>query len=527
MFSKTWALANRGLHLHARLLRMHLLRLGVVVVVWLALFGAHASALSVGAPGLILFSWLTYTTLVFATFAGATFFATAITEEKEEQTLGLLTLANIRPAALILGTFLPRLVSAVLIFTVAAPFTLLSITLGGVTWSQVWAAYWTLLAHVVFMGSVGLFFSVVCRTSAGAIAWSIVAMLLYFVLPPMLWSMRPSVIPATASPSLPLILGTIETLNQASAFVRVEQILSTGFADTAFGAQVVWNLAASSGLMALSLVLFGPFNRNVQGAVEQPPLLDRALRFRRGSRRPWRQSIAWKDFHSLAGGWEWLLLRAFTFLLAAGLWALVDSDFTVSDQLRRAFGGFLVVLMLWGAIPVELTVLAARLFRKEIKEGTWPTLAGLPISIPRLALAKLTGGAIGLAPALGCVLLGTAIAPDAVFEAGRGAELLGIAAVYAAYFAFFLVFLHLTALYSILFNAWAGVLLALVTVSFSQCFIGPLLFMPMMLLLAVDGMGSEMIGIVLALAIYGAAFVGIVFGLEVLIAQQLRVAAGR
>ena len=527
MLNKTLALTQRGLRRDTRVVANHLLRFGVLFFVGMAVFGAHLSSLTVGAPGLDFFRWIAYTTLVFSTVAGATFFATAITEEKEEQTLDLLTLANIRPAALIAGKFLPRLINAVAILTVALPFTLLAITLGGVTWNQVWAAYWALLAHVVFMGSIGLFFSVVCRTSGVAITWSIAAMLAYYVLPPLIWSALPS--PGAGSPRAAMMdfHTIIEVLARASAFVRIGEILATGFAEGAFGVQVMGNLGTSAALIGLSWALFAVFNRRGETGAAPLPALDRTLRFHRGSRRSWTAPLVWKDFHYLAGGLEWMLIRTISYALVSVVAAFAANDLQFDSELREALGYTLVVTMLI-AVLGELTVLAARLFRAEIKEGTWPTLVVLPRPIPALAGAKLLGGLIGLGPALCLAALGVAIAPDAYAqELMTGTTLVQFIYLFLFYFAVFLVFLHLTALYSILLNAWAGVLLAAVTMWVGACFTGPLLFLPMMLIGAITGTASEWLGMAVGVTIYAAAFMGICFGLEVLIVQQLRKAAAK
>ena len=529
MLSKTLVLTQRGLRRDARVLTHHLLRIAVLGIVFLAVFGAHLSSATVGAPGLGFFSWIAYTTLIFATVAGATFFATAITEEKEEQTLGLLTLANIRPAALIAGKFFPRLFSAVAILTVALPFTLLAITLGGVTWNQVWAAYWTLLAHVVFMGSIGLFFSVLCRTSGVAITWSILAMLVYFAVPPILAQMPPSTgMPATAPLPARMLAGAIMNLYEASAFVRISEILKTGFAEGAFGVQVVGNLGCCAALLLLSWVLFRGFNKDTDVDTQPLPALDRALRFGRGSRRSWSRPLLWKDFHYTAGGWEWIVVRMALYVVLSGGAALIANDLQIDFELRKSLGYTLVVMMMLVAVPVELTVLAARLFRAEIKDGTWPTLVVLPNRIGTIAAGKFAGGMLGVAPALGLAAAGVAIAPDAFAESLMSSSTFAqVVSGYLFYFALFLVFLHLTTLYSIIFNAWGGVLLAVVTMWVGFCFTGPLFMLPFMLISNVSGTASEWLGIAVGISIYGAAFMGICFGLEVLIIQQLRNAAAR
>lgn len=530
MLTKVLALLERGLRLDARLLRLHLLRLGMVLLVAMALLVAHLQSFMVGAPGLGFFSWICWTTLLFSTLAGSTFFATCITEEKEEQTLGLLTLANIRPLALILGKFLPRLASALLILTVLFPFTLLSITLGGVTWDQVWAAYWLLLAHVTAMGSIGLFCSIICRKSGPAIAFTLLGQLLFFAGPPLIGAL---LVPLAAMRSGELA-GWLEQIGQigmeSSAFIRINQILSTGFDESAFSVQVLSNLGLSAALFVSGWLLFGLFNRAAESTTEHVTVLQRGIRLSRGSRRSWQWAIAWKDFYLVAGGPTWWGMRLIAFIPLVLLIGLSMNNFAWNAALRPRVGEALMLTVLFGAIPAELTILAARLFRAEIKDGTWSNLAGLPMSIGRIAYSKVAGSLLGLAPALLLLLIGALLAPESVFAALGSASGQGVFLIlmYCYYFTVFLIFLHLTTLYSILLNAWAGVLLAYLTVQVGACFIMPILTLPVMLIGAVSQWaGAEYIGAVVGMGIYGVGILAICFGLQVLIAQQLRVVAGR
>jgi hypothetical protein len=187
-------------------------------------------------------------------------------------------------------------------------------------------------------------------------------------------------------------------------------------------------------------------------------------------------------------------------------------------------------VVLFGAIPVELTLLAARLFRAEIKDGTWSNLAGLPLSMAHIAYAKVIGSLLGIVPAMALLLLGALLSPESIGDtlfSARGEGVM-LVAVYGYYFAVFLIFLHLTALYSILFNAWAGVLLGLLTMWVGSCFITPILLLPAMLIGALSSWaGAEYLGALVGMGIYGAGILAICFGLQVLIAQQLRVVGGK
>ncbi|MEQ9070619.1 MAG: ABC transporter permease, partial [Gimesia chilikensis] len=141
MFQGTFALFHRALAVDFRLMRTHLFRFLFAILILFCLFSAQMSSSMMGAAGLALFGQIVYLNFVFILIAGISFFATAITEEKEEETIGLLLMAGVNPVSLLLGKMLPRLIAALLLLSIQFPFTLLAITLGGVMFSQVLAAY--------------------------------------------------------------------------------------------------------------------------------------------------------------------------------------------------------------------------------------------------------------------------------------------------------------------------------------------------------------------------------------------------
>ncbi len=63
---------------------------------------------------------------------------------------------------------MPRLIAAVLLLSAQFSFTLLAITLGGVTMHQVTAAYGTLTSYTLMLAGLGLFCSVVFPRSPTA-----------------------------------------------------------------------------------------------------------------------------------------------------------------------------------------------------------------------------------------------------------------------------------------------------------------------------------------------------------------------
>ena len=152
---RTLALTNRGLRVDQRMLRTYLIRLGYLILIYIMLFFSQQMSRFIGAAGLRLFSNLSYLNFWLITLAGISYFSNSITEEKEDQTLGLLKMAGINSFALLLGKMSPRLLGTAILLTVQFPFTLLSITLGGVTTQQVIAAYCALLAYLILVASIG------------------------------------------------------------------------------------------------------------------------------------------------------------------------------------------------------------------------------------------------------------------------------------------------------------------------------------------------------------------------------------
>src|SRR5262245_49373029 len=132
MIRKTLALLIRALRVDARNFRSHLIRVGLLSVILYSLwFSDFMSPLS-GAPGLTLFRILAISNAVFVTIFGVGHFASAIAEEKEERTLGLLKMADVGSLSILLGKWAPRMIAMLLLVIVQVPFTLLSVTLGGV-----------------------------------------------------------------------------------------------------------------------------------------------------------------------------------------------------------------------------------------------------------------------------------------------------------------------------------------------------------------------------------------------------------
>lgn len=459
----------RSLRTDARRIGTHLLRGLFVVLIYGALLVAQEGSARVGAPGLGLFNWIIWLNFLAISLAGASFFSSVITEEKEEQTLGLLRMTGIGPLALLLGKSVPRLITAAVLLSLQLPFTLLAVTLGGVTIHQILAAYSTLMAYIVLIASVGLFCSVVCRRSRAASTLTVVFLIVFLIVAPatraaLAWP--PNAQPRAAlgpvgGALLEAVFFGLGWIVDASPFQRLRAIGQTGFAQPLVDYQVVSNLVFAAALFGLSWAVFERFNRGEASAgPERGFQFRRAGRLRRtGMMRAWGNPIVWKDFYFIAGGRNAVVAKLIVYgLIITGLivWiAWMDSAW--GDPLRiereQVAGVMLVAGML--LLAVELALLSARVFHEEVKWKTLSTLLMLPKSTSAIAWSKVAGCLIGLVPAATCLLLGTIVGVDLVAEALEDIALdAGFPAVLFL-LAQYLVMVYLTAFLSLFIGAGA------------------------------------------------------------------------
>src|SRR5688500_4841364 len=98
MIGPLLALFQRSVREHLRSGMTSLMHGGLVCVVLLFLLMAHAQSWWSGAVGLQLFQQITTVNVVFITLAGLSYFASAITEEKEVMALPLLRMTDLSAA---------------------------------------------------------------------------------------------------------------------------------------------------------------------------------------------------------------------------------------------------------------------------------------------------------------------------------------------------------------------------------------------------------------------------------------------
>ena len=426
MNSPLLALFTRALREDVRSKAMYWARAGLVGIVLLNLGGTQLSMGWAGAPGLVFFNSIVSINLFFISLAGLSYFASAITEEKEDMTLGLLRMTNLNPLSILLGKSASRQIGALLLLLSQLPFTLLAVALGGVTLAQIIAAFACLAAYTLLLGNVALFFSVVMRRSFAAALLTFITMFVFLfgawiVRNPVLYTLAfLKIIPAKMPPEW--VESFLAHWQQASPFSRLGAIGITGFSDGPLCFQVFTNILLALAFFLLAWAVFDVFcNEEKDAAPARGFLTRKGKGFRLfGYGRPGRHALFWKDYYFIGGGNAGAALKL---VLYGGLLAFFAFAATVAS---RAFGGNpatrnpidwenVGIFTMWTMMIVtaaEIAFVAARIFRQERIWKTWSSLSMLPMSTRRIAYQKIIGALATTWPALLFFTLGAGLVID-------------------------------------------------------------------------------------------------------------------
>ncbi len=458
------ALFERSLRLETRSALMCWSRTGLLILILLVLVPIQSLARvgMFGAPGLHFLQEMVWLNLVFITLAGLSYFASAITEEKEEMMLGLLRMTDLDPVAILLGKSTSRLVGALLLLLVQVPFVLLAVTLGGVGLLQIAASYGTLLAYLFLVCNLALLFSVVFRNTTTAAAFTLIVLMVFLI--GHHWAA--GIVQEMASSGrvnpqrgMGLILTTlIDFWRQAAPSDRLSAIFRTGFAGPAIGFQVASNLVLGVLLFLLAWLVFDWCTREEKdAATPQRWLVGRATR---RSRIPPRlvgtRAISWKDFTFISGGKLGLLLKFGIVALLVALCNLIALETGSGEVITREFEGSVLIWVSLVITAVCLALEAAHVFREEIRWKTLSSLITLPVSVPELAYRKVAGTLAGTLPLLAGFVLGAVLVPEDVgrFFNDILSEPIALGTFSVAILQFIL-FLHLTAFLSLIIKRGA------------------------------------------------------------------------
>ncbi|WP_010586109.1 ABC transporter permease [Schlesneria paludicola] len=410
MFPGVLALLERSLRIDARAWEPHVARFGLAAAIYIAVITASQTSIFFGAPGLRFFRNIVYLDLFFITLLGITFFSTSITEEREEDTLGLMLMAGISPVGILLGKSGGRLFQAFLLLAIQYPFMLLAVTLGGITKSQISHTYVAILAYLVLLAGVGLFCSTISRRNRTASARLLVVVLLHWLLPVVCHEMLRRVPTLGTHTS-----ATLGWIGQTCIFFEIGASITAATNETIWTPQVVTNLALGMTGFVASWLCFGLTARDPASEAQSRGLVARSL-FRGKLFAPgaiWSNPIAWKDFYFVTGGRAAFLIRVAGYVL---LYLLIDLATPTSNGIqsqgdsRFSTGLYLALLMF--LTPIDAAWLISRSLADERRSQTLAPLMLLPISSGQILYSKIMGTLIGWLPGIGCLILGIFLLPD-------------------------------------------------------------------------------------------------------------------
>lgn len=422
------ALFIRSLREDARSRATYWARAGLGCFLLIVLFLFAANNRWNNAPGREFFTVVISFQIAAITLLGLSYFASAVAEEKEEQTLGLLRMTDLSPLSILLGKSTSRLWGALCLLAAQLPFTIIAVTFGGISLGQVVASYCAVGAFAFLLCNLALLGSVISRGVAGAAAFSLVVIGLLLAMVPLLHSLQWLAVSYLHwKVSFDRVADGIWA---ATPIARLSEVLGTGYKGGAFGWQFGTNLAFGVVCFLLAWAAFQRFcDREpevasspvrVAGSTPAGGTVDTGgTRLRKGRPpRAWARALVWKDFHYLFGGRLGFIIRAAAYgaTLAYDVWELIADG--------RASSNFGIAALTYRLMPfvfsIDVGLMAARMFRTELRDQTFSALAVLPGTMRDLVRQKVLACLFAAAPGLVCC-----VALQVIFLFFQGNRLMG------------------------------------------------------------------------------------------------------
>ncbi|WP_417848064.1 ABC transporter permease [Thalassoglobus sp.] len=407
MIRGTLTLLNRSIRGDALKSQAHWVRIASVILLLVFLFFAHFRSSIIGAPGLEFFRSMAYLGIALISLAGVGHFSNSITEEKEEGTLNLLLLADISPLSILLGKSTNRILSVFLIFAAQFPFALLSITLGGITVTQIFTTYLTLSAFLFLIANLALFASVVSRRSGEASGLMVLFTLFLLGLVPAAYRACKELIQLGYLEANGRISSGIESLKLLHDKTSVIDQISLIFEPNSNYAIFSWQVLYSFLLGTLFFLMAWAWFRRIVWLPEtvEPSRVTTSKPTRRWTpyvARPWPLALAWKDFYFIGGG-PFLVA---TKMVLFPLWIILCREY--SPEIHRytfASGEQFARDALLIVFAIETLLYSAQFLQSERQLGTLPTLLMLPLSVGQITYQKMFGCLIATVPTVIAILI--------------------------------------------------------------------------------------------------------------------------
>lgn len=409
------ALFIRSLREDVRHRGTYILRTMLVVLILFFLWITHQRVRWSGAVGREFFTSVLWIDLFILCVVGLSYFASAIAEEKDDDTLGLLRMTDLNALAILLGKSTGRMLGALLLIAAQLPFMLVAVTMGGLDARQVLAGFALLLAFAFHLANLALIGSVLCARTSTAAGFTGV-LLAGFVFAPGVLKLDDYALAHYGEPLARFCQGWID----ATPIARLREITTTGFHGSPLGLHFVVNVALGFVWFGVAWALFERWAER-GGEAGTPATVNPAATMRVDRcGRPRKHALRWKDYHFLAGGIGATVIKTVIalLLLSFPLSALSRRSSVGTDQV--AFLGGVLFGVASIVLVLSLAVDASRIFKHERRDQTLSGLALLPCSIGRVVWEKVRGCFATNWPLIAMMALGLALlAPEALPELGR------------------------------------------------------------------------------------------------------------
>ncbi|WP_417386904.1 hypothetical protein [Gimesia sp.] len=458
--------------------KTHVLRFACIGVVFCILFSSWITSSRIGSPGLDFFTKIIWLNFWLVTLAGIGFFSTAITEEKEEETLPLLKLAGINTLALLTGKSSVRAFRIILLLMGQLPFLLLSVSLGGITPLQIYATLTSLIGYIILISNFALLCSVYAKRSGEAIALVIIALFFYFLFPALQYHLIVNLQNRGYLSSTDSISSSskylFELSQEHSVIEQIRQILTTGYSGSILNSQVISNVSVGILFFIIAWFIFDLCTD--KRTAKEPSSRKRQSSKRLMNSRPGTYPFAWKEFQFSGGGMRASLLKLILYptmsiiVIAGGI--LLD-QYTSSSSTQTFTWQELVsasLLLLFVIFVVECTIYTSRIFREERIQKMIPLMSILPCSLLRISYEKVGGIILSLIPVSFTIILIILIVPESIMYLTSS----GFYSLVPLTIIQFCIFLHLLAYYSLVVR-WGALAFAIGTFILVESCATPLL----------------------------------------------------
>ncbi|MCM8526252.1 MAG: ABC transporter permease [Lentisphaeraceae bacterium] len=330
-----------------------------------------------GMNGLQFLATLAYTNFFFVTLAGIMGFSSSITEEKEEDCLGLLIMTGISPFNLLASKMLARYSRGFFLLLSQVPFIIMAVTLGGVSLNQVIAAYSVLLSYMFLLCCLGNLISLIFDTSKRASTVMFVCLAAY--------------------PLSLLLLVEADLMSEFTAtdllpFTSMNMIFSTGFTEYFIPGQFFGSIICGLVFFFLSVKLFDRFALKVPSENKSKGKVKFSL-FKKS--RPWSNALFWKEFTFNLSGRKGWVVQCLIYIFLTSILSYYMSPYDREEALTvfLAFASLVFSTLI-------LAVSSASMFSSEFRDGTHTSLFTLPIELSSIFWSKLMGGILYALPSI-------------------------------------------------------------------------------------------------------------------------------